>query len=32
VFDPSDRFAQVTDWFLLAKRALEEIVTPSATP
>jgi peptide/nickel transport system substrate-binding protein len=32
VFDQSDRFAHIADWFLLAKRVLEELVTPSATP
>jgi peptide/nickel transport system substrate-binding protein len=32
LFDPSDRFASVEEWFLLARRTVEEIVTPTATP
>ena len=32
LFDPSDRFNQVDEWFLLAKRTIEEVVSETATP
>ena len=31
-YDPSDRFANATQWFLLAERSLELITTPEETP
>lgn len=31
-YDPSDRFANATQWFLLAERSLELISTPEETP
>ena len=32
LFDPSDRFANVQTWFLLARRSVGATETPSATP
>jgi peptide/nickel transport system substrate-binding protein len=32
LYDPSDRFASFTSWYLLTRRALEQPVIPTATP
>ncbi len=32
LFEPSDRFSTVTDWFLVAKRSKEQAVSPTGTP
>ena len=31
IFEPSDRFLQVNNWYLLARVSLEEVVTPTPT-
>jgi len=32
ILDPSDRFAAVNEWYLVAKRTAEETATPAANP
>jgi peptide/nickel transport system substrate-binding protein len=32
LYDPSDRFANFTNWYLLTRRALEQPVAPTSTP
>ncbi len=32
LFDTSDRFELITDWFLLARRSVDEALDPTATP
>lgn len=32
VLDPSDRFANIVDWYLLSKRTLSTVTAPSPTP
>jgi peptide/nickel transport system substrate-binding protein len=32
LFEPSDRFNNVSDWYLVTRRALEQTVEPTATP
>jgi len=32
LYDPSDRLATFTNWYLLTRRALEQTEIPTATP